>query len=224
MQPLLDLLHELRQQLASVTGVYETLQPACNEAEASGNQVSKKSHTKRSKVQIGRRVVQIGGGAAATGIIAGGAATGITLSIVAGVFTFGVGTIVGLSLTAAGTAIAAVVIGGGTVAGTHFAARHLRKISKHFREIETAFNSLSGNTSNLSNNVGRVESLLQRAADELESIDYCHDHQMLENICTALDDLSNSCRRLYLCTSDCRENLREIDELLKEEVAALYTK
>ena len=75
------------------------------------------------------------GGKATTAIVAVGVGTGITLSVIAGVFTFGVGTIIGLSVMAAGAAAAGIGFGGVSDAVT----AHL---ASDYEETETVFRKL----------------------------------------------------------------------------------
>ena len=56
--------------------------------------------------------------------------TGVGLSVLAGVFTFGIGTVVGLGLTAAGATAAGVATGAG-IAGSHENADHGLRITEH---------------------------------------------------------------------------------------------
>ena len=66
------------------------------------------------------------GGAAAGAVVAGG----VTASAVAGVFTFGIGTIVGLGITAGAAAavgLGSVAAGAGTGVATHYIAKDCKK-------------------------------------------------------------------------------------------------
>ena len=210
LQPLQYLLFQLRKHLTKATSLCGEFQTACKEAVTSCNQDS--------RAQFRRRVMQARGGTVAAGVIAGnaiaGVATGVALSVAAGLFTFGVGTIVGLAITAGATAAVGAVAGTGIAVGTDFAARHLRT---NFGQLATAFNSLSEDASQLSSNVERVDFQLQRTADEMNN-NYCHDHQMLENICIALNNLRESYAKLCPVTSSLREKLREADNQLRAKL------
>ena len=74
-----------------------------------------------------KTTTQVVGGTVAGAGIAGGVGIGVATSVLAGIFTFGVGAIVGLSITAVGTAVGGTAVGVGTV----------YKAVKQLKELET---------------------------------------------------------------------------------------
>ena len=76
---------------------------------------------------------------------------GVTLSIVAGMFTFGVGTVVGLAVTsvaAAGTVAAGAGAVGVASVGSHLLARNFDKIQQTFQSICEDLDMLNKNVAN----------------------------------------------------------------------------
>ena len=94
------------------------------------------------------------GGTVATAMVAVGVGTGITLSVIAGVFTFGAGTIVGLSVTAAGAAAAGVGSAGASAAVT-------AHIASDYAETETAFRKLKEIVASLQKNRTELQQAVQ---------------------------------------------------------------
>ena len=94
---------------------------------------------KKAKAKTKQTVTQVVGGATAGAAIAGGVTTGVVVagvatSVVAGVFTFGIGTVVGLAITGAGAgAVAAGGVGAGVVTG--LLARKFKRVVKAFKKM-----------------------------------------------------------------------------------------
>ena len=61
-----------------------------------------------------------------------GTATGIGLSVLAGVFTFGIGTVVGLGTTAVGATVAGIGTGVTAAAITHVVASDFEEAERNF--------------------------------------------------------------------------------------------
>lgn len=121
---------------------YRNLEAALRDVRLSAEttaQICREEGQKKHRRKIATRAV---GGTAAAGVLVAGAATGVTLSVIAGVFTLGIGTIVGLSLTAAGTAAGGAVIATGTGVATHGIATYFEKAEKRLLELSEAFDEV----------------------------------------------------------------------------------
>ena len=89
-----------------------------------------------------KNVTKAVGGTVAGGAIAAGTATGIGLSVLAGVFTFGIGTVIGLGATAVGATVAGIGTGVTAAAITHVVASDYEEAERNFRKIGQNFANL----------------------------------------------------------------------------------
>ena len=113
------------------------------------------------------------GGAATTAIVAGGLGTGVVLSVIAGVFTFGIGTIIGLSATAVGTAATGVLVGGvSTVITAH--------VASDYADTETAFRLQKGSVASLQKIRTKMEQAVRSLNCKVEVIEA--DIDLIKNI------------------------------------------
>ena len=163
-----------------------------------------------------RRATQAVGGTASAVVMATGIGGGVAASIVAGMFTFGIGTIVGLSITAAAATVGGLGIGGTAAAVTAWAANDYHKAEKGFTEIQITFDSMADIASSVKAAVDRVhgqflhfESLVGDVKDHKENA------KKIESICKALDRLWKTYSECYQATSRCHEMVNEIVEKLE---------
>ena len=116
--------------------IYRALCEISNEvlptAEREAATFAKEEKNRRCK----KRVATLLGGSAVVFTAGAGVGTGVVLSVVAGVFTFGIGTLVGLSLTAAGAAAGGALFGSTGAAATGFTAFRYMRAEEVFRELK----------------------------------------------------------------------------------------
>ena len=86
--------------------------------------------------------------------VAAGAGLGVLASVVTGAFTFGLGTIIGLSATAAAGV-------GGAVAGAVLSANDYERLAVKFEELKTLYVSLRKTTSTMHNELSHLDSFLE---------------------------------------------------------------
>lgn len=110
------------------------------------------------------------GGSVATGAVAVGAAGGVTLSVVAGVFTFGVGTIVGLSITAIATAVAGAGIATGTGVATHCIASSFAESEKECMELSQSCSKLLSAAEEMEEFIGSIRVAVKLISTNLELV------------------------------------------------------
>ena len=142
-----------------------------------------------------KRVAQVGGGTVAAGLLATSVgasvgAAGITVSVIAGTLTLGIGTVVGLVIT--GAAVAGVTGAAGTTVAvvTVDTADHYKMLAQGFRQstkdvakIQTDASALSNHITTLKANVGEI----RKMAEDLNKY-YCNARE-LASICDALHEL-----------------------------------
>ena len=163
-QPLKNYISELEETIGRVKQCYSKFSSACKTATELTNEAIQTHENRAIAARTKKRAARIVGGTATTALVAAGVGTGITLSIVAGVFTFGVGTIVGLSVTAAAVPAAAVGFGGASAAVT-------AHIASDYEETETAFRLQKGSVASLQKNRTKMEQAVDSINRELEKIE-----------------------------------------------------
>ena len=158
---------------------------------------------------------QVIGGTIAAGTMAAGVGTGVALSVVAGVFTFGIGTVVGLGLTAAGAAAAGTGIGAGTAVATHCIASDYEQARKSFGYFASTFDDLWRVTQNLKKEVDLVRSQVIHLKDSIEDSEHSMEKKHAkESLLRVLDLLQKKYTEYYGQTSVCRDALKEKSENL----------
>ena len=163
-QPLRDYIRELELTIGRVQQSYTEFSAACTTAIDLINEAVETNEAKAIAARTKKRAARVVGGTATTAIIAVGVGTGITLSVITGVFTFGVGTIVGLSVTAAGAAAAGVGFGGVSAAVT-------AHIASDYEETETAFRRLKEIVASMENIRTEMQQAVRCLHRKVEVID-----------------------------------------------------
>ena len=138
-------------------------------------------------------------------------ATGIAALAVAGVFTLGIGAIVGLAITAtAATAVgvAGAAAGIGTAVATHHIASKYAKSEAAFKKIRGDFDNLLRFAFSLKEEVAQVHTILENVAAQVDSILYCVDRKNMSLIRDSVTRLSTVCKASYSHTSKSRECVR----------------
>ena len=145
----------LKAKMADCEETYQTFNKHCVNIQRDATTIAVECNRQAELADCRRTRTQAGGGAAAATLLAAGvggglvAGAGVAASVVAGVFTFGVGTAVGLTITgiaATGTGIA--IAGGAGAAGvatavaTGVIASKYHKVAKALRQIKQAFDKL----------------------------------------------------------------------------------
>ena len=144
------------------TILYSELEEALNNLESITSLCAKKQAVAKGKSTAAKAV----GGTASAAVIAAGLGTGVSLSIVAGVCTLGVGAVLGLSLTAVGTIIGGPVIGAGAGVATHCIASYYEKLRQTFKSIWEDFNRLNRDARNLDGNLCKLNEVTAAISDD----------------------------------------------------------
>ena len=155
-QPLRDYIRNLEEITRKVQQFYSEFSSACTTAIEQANDAIEIYEKKVTAARNKKRTTLVGGGAATTVAFGVGVGTGIALSVVAGVFTFGAGTIIGLSVTAAGVAAAGIGAGALVATGTVY-------VASDFAKSETAFRELKDNVASME----KIGTELQQAVQSL---------------------------------------------------------
>ena len=177
LQPLKEFLGLLKRSMNHAKQDSAEFKKVCNEANKSFRTTAKdcrhNSRRARSK-KIATRA--IGGTTAATALTVGAgtavALTGGALSIAAGFFTFGVGTVVGLGITAAASAAAGTVVGAGAAVTTHVIASDFKATEKRLSELAATFESLWQAGFKVLMQISAVEAKLKSVIEMIHNINY----------------------------------------------------
>lgn len=219
--PLDRLIRRLQGCLIQAEQVYQQFFEACRKAEQSCTTVEEHCKYKAKETKEKKNITRVIGGTVAGGAMATGIAGGVAASVVAGVFTFGIGTLIGLGLTAAGSVAAGGVVGGATAVTTHVIASNFADLEEAFRDLQCDFNSLRPLASDMKAAVSKARSKLPMK--EMEDYVYtvrAHRQSMdnADSICYALDRLCHRCDEYYGVTSLCREELKQTNEELTQNL------
>ena len=155
--PMNDFYDKICKHLMMSQEKYSTFKLDCAAASKSSGTAACKCKVEGNKLNADKKIGgTIGGIGAAAGIGAG-----ITFSIIAGVFTFGTGTLVGLVTTAAVTTTAGIATGVGTI----IYAVDCTKGEKKLNEISKILESLSDKADSLKMEVSKVHQISKKLKD-----------------------------------------------------------
>ena len=169
---------------------YESLNKELKDIISTAQKVAQACRKEAEKESRKKKTTRAVGGSAAAGALAAGAATGVALSVVAGVFTFGVGTIVGLALTAAGTAVGGATIAAGTGIATHAIASHFAESEKRLMELSQSFDEVMSCASSMDHAVRSLNVQLESISTNLSNVSTTKtSHEVRSSLIVALDRL-----------------------------------
>ena len=221
LNPLRDLLSLLGISLEMAESKYSEFVKACNVAKESCREAAEKCACKVIDSQQKKGITKGIGGTVA---LAGGMATsvalgGVVISAVAGACTFGVGSVVGLGVTAI---VAGGVVGVGRLAarkGMAVATCHkYQKSGDTFRRICAEFDALLGFARELKEGVAQVHTTQMNISANVNNVKDSKDNESIALIKEALKRLEKACTDTYATTSVCRGEVKSKMEELKSKV------
>ena len=207
-QPLCEHVKELETCLSQAEKHYAEFQKECEEAKTNCLEVAEDCKHKEVDARSKKIATKAVGGTAAGVTMAAGIGTGVTLSVIAGAFTFGIGTIVGLVITGASAAVAGTAIGAGTATATHFLARSFEQIQATFAKLADHFESLRKITSGMQRSIRILKSDLQRLEDSIENVQRFHKEHSKDSIYRALDCQYKQYTESYAAINLCHQQLK----------------
>lgn len=139
------------------------------------------------------------GGTVTTAAIVGGTVA----SIVAGVFTFGIGTAIGLPLTAAASVTAGAV--------THVVAEDFAKMEDVFRRYSGKFSLLLSLALDIKENAASVHREVEKYENSHRPLQYIDVHNY-SSICATLDKLYSLSSQNRQTTEECLEEMKSCKE------------
>ena len=178
-------LHKMKQWIEKTKLPYKDYYDKCNRASEKFTELAELCTYNQKKAKANKKKIRIAGGTVSTVLFS----SAIGVSTVAGCLTFGVGTVVGLGLTAAGLSVAGI----GTSVVTHVSACDYGK-------NEADFKAASANLRNFA----KHGAMLRRAFDELHT-----SLKRYENNCTFAENTDRSDQDTMCSTLD---NMKRIHE------------
>ena len=221
LEPLRQYLGLLQRSMTQVRQHYDNFEEACKKAKGNCEAAAKDCEHKSREARSKKRATRVIGGMASATAIAGGVGTGVALSgaalsIAAGVFTFGVGTVVGLGITAVASAAAGPIVGAGAAVATHFIASDFKATEEKFAELARVFKSMCSIGSRTLMHVSILSSRLESLAEVMDDVKYCSEH-CLQSISCALDllfeKLTDSSAKVDACIEQLNSKWSEVEQL-----------
>ncbi len=213
-EPLTDFIRQMQRYLYEAGKLYVELNDACNKAIESSTRAAEFCKAKTREARSKKRATRAIGGTVAGGAIAAGATTGVAAggvaaSAIAGLFTFGIGTVIGLGITA--VAATAVGVGGGATAAaiTHCVAEDFEETEKNFRMCSEKFDYLANSALTLHKSVSGLHMRLEALATYVNGAESCRNHQEVSrSVCRAVNKLHQRSKESFHVLSDHRETVR----------------
>ena len=229
LKPLRDLLGLLGKSLEMAESKYSELVKACDVAKERCNEAAKMCACQIKDSQVKKGVAKGVGGTAAGLTLAGGTAAatggvvagGVAISAVAGAFTFGIGTIVGLGVTAlvvGVVGVSGVAAGVGTAVATDRIAKKYQKSEDNFRRCAAKFDTLLGFAYDLKEGVAQVHTMQVNILAKVNNVKDSTDKENIALIKDTLKRLEEACTDTYATTSACRDEVKSKMEELKSTV------
>ena len=229
LKPVRDLMDLLGESLEEAESKYSELVKACTKASNSCRKAAEVCACKEKEFRNKKGAAKgIGGtvagtlmagstAAAAGGVVAGG----VLISAVAGAFTAGTGTIVGLSLTAAAAGtlgLGGLAAGVGTAVGTHHLAKKYKESEGAFENTRRKFDDLLSFAHVLKEEVAGVHTRLASVSEKVNSVKNKTDTENINLIEVTLERLNKVFTISYATTSRCRDEVKSKLEELEAKV------
>ncbi len=220
--PLDDFIDQLQRCLTTAEGFYTEFNEANTKAVASAVIAAETCSHKATLARSKKRAARALGGTLATGAIVAGTAGGVAASVVAGVFTFGVGTIVGLGITAVASTAAGAAVGTGAAVATCVIADDFDTTAREFRELSITFDSLVSAACDMRENALGVKGTLLIMAKSVDDVEHSRKkHRTITSVRSSLDLLYNKFNESYRVSSICRETVKSKKIKFRELVNSL---
>lgn len=221
--PLNDFIANLQRGLLKTEEFYIEFEESCNEASQRSTTAAEACKCKAVEARSKKRATQVIGGVASGGLMAAGIGGGVAASIAVGFFTFGVGTVVGLTATGVGSAIAGVGLGTGAAVTTHFISADFSEREKGFRKLAETFDILANSALGLHTSAVELRTKLELLASYLDNVEDAKNAiEVIRCVSRALDVLYRRFDDTYSMLSRKQENLHRSKEELEHKIASLH--
>ena len=205
-----ECIDDLKGYIVTCERSYQEAMESFRKLEESSDRAASYCEEQARKERAKKNATKVVGGAAATGALAAGVAGGVAASVVARIFTFGIGTIVGLSLTAAGSVVAGSGIAAATGVATHCIASDFAESERNFRELSRSFGDVRSSASRVLEHACRIRTHLESIAKSLDNAERVkNSHAVRSSLIAAVDRLCEKFGEAYEQSSVCRATLKE---------------
>ena len=150
----------------SFGGVKAAIEDVLSRAQEAAQTCREKGQKEKSKKNATRAV----GGTAAAGALAVGVAGGVVASAILGAFTFGIGAIVGLTITVVGSTVAGASIAAGTGVATHVIASRYAEAERKLMELSNTFEEANSSASRVNESIRQLRAQLELISANLDNV------------------------------------------------------
>lgn len=211
--PLCEYLEMLKMRISYAMEAHETAQDACRKVQSQSVTAAKYCERKEKHAKTKKRLIR-GVGGAVTGLAAGG---GITISFIAGALTLGMGTGIGLTITAA---VLPTVVGSSSAiaagVSTHMMASNYKELETKFKNMSKEFNNFieisSAMLLKLDDFHSYIISISRNAKVASESL-HCSQATIIGNVNALFDTFLKSYERSSPCLQKMEELKSEVENI-----------
>ena len=201
---------KLLEYLIKCETAHQPVQEAYNVIEQTAQKAADTCKTEAEEAKRKESKVKKRGVAAVTGTMALATATGVILSVFAGVATFGVGTVVGLAVTAAGTFAAGGFVSAATLRATHgITAAKLEQLRKEYELLKEVYTELQTVATSVLDKTYKMRSHLNAIHRKIERVKKLKvSHEVYETLEEAVKHLGDEFTTSYEKSSDDKAKLK----------------
>ena len=189
-QLLNDFVYRMQQKLSNICEAHQILSDACDAAKRECEEAAIACCECEAKENTKKKFAKVAGGLTTVGVVAGG----VTASVAAGVFTMGIGTVVGVTATAA-SAGATVAVSAGTAGATCYVAAKIGKTEKQFRGFRDKFLIFKSQLFEIDRQAKQAQGQVDNYARNLNSLEYVDKHSY-QSLCDTLGRLRDIAKEL----------------------------
>ena len=214
------LIEQLQFYITNAQQAFETAMKACKNVQMDSMQAADDCKMKAQTAKTRKRTTRAIGGTLASSALVVGTAGGVAASVVAGVFTFGIGAIVGLSITAAVATVGGAGIATATGALTHHIASQFDRSEIAFREMSDALNPVCNKTSNMISELHNLETVLKSISRNTKNTECAHKTHSVTtlSISAAVSRLYYHFQMSYDESSQCRSEMTSLRDRMMESI------
>ena len=212
-----DQLCKMAKRLNAATALCQSIDESCHKRQDNAVAAAEECDIKAAEAEVTKLYKQLGGGIGSGLALAGaGGATavaaGVLGSVALGVFTFGIGTIVGLTATAGGAAVTLAATGVGGAVATSFAAQRLDKIITGLKSLKMSYIAVGDTSTEVLVVVKSLNIKVNTAEDAIDDLKRECEENVLESISITLNHLCETCNKLLPRIAQSKESLRKLQE------------
>ena len=214
-EPLREYLSVLLRSTSQAQQSNKGFEKVCSSARESCQDAATECLQKSAQAKSNKTTSRVVGGTATAAVLGTGAAssvaaTGIVISAFAGLLTLGVGTVVGLIVTAAASGTVGLTVGTGAAIATHCFASGYKATGKTFAELADTFKSLSSASVTTLTHLSIVGAKLDTFKKAADDVEYCRTDNQVDSISVSFDYLFQQFTECSAVIASCRIKLRSL--------------